>query len=205
MKSTEIFPHRDDIPEGFVPHDVIIPIPILERKYTVNAIGHIRSLWGRFGAREFPLPLSVSRQIGREGWYLVLTGADRKPWFQASVRSIVMLTFGGPKPKGHRVVPIDGDYDNHCFWNLEYRPMDLPPGLQVTNPQKRPAPKWVKPRWDRAKRTKMFSQADWDWVCMEYGRGRTLYEIWKEKFMDRNSQASFQTQFYSERKRRKGT
>lgn len=198
MKSTEIFPHRDDIPEGFVPVDLFIPAEVLQKKYTTNQLGHIRSLWGRFGARIDPLPLSVSRLQGRKGWHLSLCDADRKPWFQASVRSVVMLTFGGPRPKGHRVVPIDGNYDNHCFWNLEYVPMDKPvisqyQAMRKERPKRPPTRKFKK----------MFSDEDWAWVFAEVGKGRKLIDVWEDKYEDRTTIASFLTQFYTERKKRR--
>lgn len=173
MKSTLYRPPNNDVPEDLVWEDRPFPIKGLEDIYTINQIGHIRSVIHRFGRREDGMP--VSWQENERGWIFCQPFGKKRPkWW---VRDLILSAFADPRPSElHRAYCLDGDVFNHVLWNLGWltKPEAVERGLAVS-------PSMIAKAANRKRnehRVSVVKREDYDFIRKLHASGLPLNEIW---------------------------
>lgn len=184
MKSIEYRP-PDGWPEGITLHSKLIPG---YSTLTINEVGHIRSCKkrGPWGLSDRWTALSIHQiQPGAPWTHLIWKGGS------VLVAHLVMDTHGAPRPgKEYRLYPIDGNLENHCLWNLEWRIAATQKGVPYfpTNPLKLLG---KKPK-DRTKRKAFtLTRDEIAWAYQEWKRGRSALTMWRELHQDKCSFPAF--------------
>lgn len=98
-------------------------IPGWEGLYTVSTYGRVRSYDRIVGAAHNSTALRKGRiltPVKLSNKYLGVTLADEQVRKQIMIHNLVLLTFRGPKPKGHHARHLDCNSSNNKLSNLKY-------------------------------------------------------------------------------------
>lgn len=199
MKSTDFRP-ANGIPEGITLEDRDIPeLPTL----IVNQLGHIRGILCKHGMTKKWLPRGIQFDENNGMWkYEYSLGKDKdgkKRKMTPYVGNLVALAFLGPLPKDHKLCYLDGDKTNHCLWNLAYLPLKeaVERGF-IMAPEEMTRRMVIGRRKQRAERAALKAQPEKkprpapkieprerEQVMEELHAGRTLEDVWLERFQSR--------------------
>lgn len=196
MLSIEYRP-PDGWPEGLKLESKIIPG---HETVTINQVGHVRSCMkrGGWGISDQWKALSIHQDRPGSPWYMKIhVGKVRT----VVVAHAVIETFGPPSPGvDHGLFPIDGNLENHCHWNLEWRLKS-----EVSwRPMFRPSPlaHLLKPlKNKKTGRKDKLTETEIELSLNEYLRGRKLRAIWNERYKQRCHFPAFAQRVYMMRKR----